>query len=357
MPNGRAVPPHQELPPLAGAGAAGEEAEHDRDGDDQPAAQRVDDLAVAVEVGLLLRRRPEQRPEPVGQHDVRGHDRTHQQPEHQEQQDLGAEHLGEDAGVPDALEPQPVGPHPGEHGDQEEGDDQHDDRADQRARPLRRAGRRERRTGSGLPSSKIPLTLARPSRQFSRVPRTNCRSPGHEVRGLQHRQRVVVRAQPQRAVRRPVARRAGDDPHLLAVRVLRGVLLRGARVVGQLLVGLGRQHQPLHHGRAAEDLRGPHDRLQHGLQGRVDRHVVLLHRRQRAGGVGLADPHRRRERGLAGQQVGGRDQGVEPRRLVPARPRPRAPRSRAPPRAARRPTSGRGVAHPQLGRSADLSRA
>ena len=135
----RAVPPEQELPPLPGAGAAGEQRQHDRDAISSQRAQRVDDLAVAVEVDLLLGRGPEQRPEPVGHDDVGRDDHAHQQPEHQEQQHLGAEHLGEHLGVADAAEPQPVGADAGEHRDQEEGHDQHDDRPDQRTGPLLRA--------------------------------------------------------------------------------------------------------------------------------------------------------------------------------------------------------------------------
>ena len=66
---------------------------------------------------------------------------------------------------------------------------------------------------------------------------------------------VVVRAQPQRGVRRAGAGHACDDPHLLPVRVLPGEPLGVLDVVGYGAVSVRGQHQPLHDGRAAGDLR------------------------------------------------------------------------------------------------------
>ncbi len=144
------VAPQQELPPLPGTRTAGEEPDHDGDAHHQPPPQRIDHLAVAVEVGLLVRGGPEQRPEPVGQHDVERHDDAHHQPEHREEADLDPEDLGVHRPVvrrppavrTDAAEPQPVGPDAGEHRHQEERDHHHDDGADQRPGPARGSPRR-----------------------------------------------------------------------------------------------------------------------------------------------------------------------------------------------------------------------
>jgi hypothetical protein len=127
------VAPQQELPPLSGARAAGEDREDHRDAEQQPAPHRLDHLAVAVEVDLLLRRRPEDRAEAVGDHDVGRDDRAEQHAEDQEQHHPGAEDGVEHLGVTDAAEPQPVGPDPGEDRGQEEGRDQDDGGADERA--------------------------------------------------------------------------------------------------------------------------------------------------------------------------------------------------------------------------------
>ena len=89
---------------------------------------------------------------------------------------------------------------------------------------------------------------------------------------------VVVGAQAQGAVRRPGARHAGDDPHLLAVGVLRGEQLRGGRVVRDLVVDLGRQHEPLDDRGAAGDLSGHTIGVQRVLEHLAGRQLVLLDR-------------------------------------------------------------------------------
>ena len=85
----------------------------------------------------------------------------------------------------------------------------------------------------------------------------------------------------------------------------------GARVVRDAAVHAGRQHEPLDDRGTAGDLLGPHDRLQHRLQGYVEGEL-LLDRRERPGGAGLVEAHLGGQRGLRLDQVTGVDQRVEP---------------------------------------------
>ena len=118
-------------------------------------------------------------------------------------------------GVPTLLEPQPVGPDAGEHRDQEERQDQHDDRADQRTRPLRRAGRRDAPAparGCRRRRFRSRCSLVRPvSSRGCRAPTLG--APGTRSGASSTDSGVVVGAQPQRAVRR---RRRGSRPRRCA---------------------------------------------------------------------------------------------------------------------------------------------
>ncbi len=116
------VGPQQERAPLAGRGDPGEDPEDHADADQQQPAHRRDDLAVALEVGLLGRVRPEDRAQPVGQVEVDPDHERHQATEAGEQQDAGPDQLAEDVAVTNAVEPQLVGPDACE---EREGDDQH----------------------------------------------------------------------------------------------------------------------------------------------------------------------------------------------------------------------------------------
>ena len=63
---------------LPGGGDPGEDPEDEADADQQQPAHRRDDLAVALEVGLLRRVRPEHRPQPEGEEEVDPDDEGHQ---------------------------------------------------------------------------------------------------------------------------------------------------------------------------------------------------------------------------------------------------------------------------------------
>ncbi len=121
---GLGVAPQQEVAPLPHARGAGEGADHRRHTDDQPGADRGDRLAVAVQVGLLRRGRPEQRPVAVGQQDAGADRQRHHDREDQEEQDPGPDQGAEDLPVADLAEPQPVGVDRRERGQAEERDDQ-----------------------------------------------------------------------------------------------------------------------------------------------------------------------------------------------------------------------------------------
>src|SRR5690606_323980 len=69
--------------------------------------------------------------------------------------------------------------------------------------------------------------------------------PGHQVRPADDRLVVVVGAQSQSAVGRTGTGRARHDADLLPVGVLGGEPRRGGGVLRDVLVGAGRQHQPL----------------------------------------------------------------------------------------------------------------
>ena len=105
-----AVGPQQEGAPLAGGGDPGEDPEDHADADQQQPPHRGDDLAVALEVGLLRRVRPEHRTQPEGEEQVQPHDEGHQPAEGGEQQHAGPDQLAEHLAVADAAEPQLVGP-------------------------------------------------------------------------------------------------------------------------------------------------------------------------------------------------------------------------------------------------------
>ena len=122
-----AVVPQQEVAPLPGGGDTGEDAEDDAHPDEQDPAQRGHDLAVALEVGLLGRVRPEHGPEPEGEVEVDADDERHRPAEQGEQQDPRPDQLGEDRAVVEAVEPELVGPQPREQreGDHQGADDRH----------------------------------------------------------------------------------------------------------------------------------------------------------------------------------------------------------------------------------------
>ena len=90
------------------------------------------------------------------------------------------------------------------------------------------------------------------------------------------------------------------------------------RVLGDLRVDLGREHEPLDHGGAAGDVVGPHDRLEGDLERLVGRQRVLLDRGERAVLGGGVQPHLRGQVGLLRHDARGVDQRVETGRLVPA---------------------------------------
>ena len=140
---------------------------------------------------------------------------------------------------------------------------------------------------------------------------------GNQVRAAHHRLVVVVRAQAQGTVRRPGPGDAHDHADLLPVRVLGGVRRSGGRVVGDRVVGVRRQHQPLDDGRAARHLGAPGDRGELGLEP-VGGQLLLLDRRERARCGRVVEPHRRGELRFAAYESRGVDQRVEPARLVPA---------------------------------------
>ena len=85
----------------------------------------------------------------------------------------------------------------------------------------------------------------------SRVSRSSASRPGTSSAPGQHGLVVVGGPQPQGTVRRPGAGGARDDADVLAVGMLARVGRRAVRVLEHRGLGVGWQHEPLDHGRAA----------------------------------------------------------------------------------------------------------
>ena len=107
------VAPQQERLPLASGAGAGEQAEDDGDADRGQATQRLDGLAVLVEVLLLGGDRGVDRPAAVADDQAGGDQRAGEDGAHGEQQDLGGQLGDEDGPEAQRVEPQHVGPHAG----------------------------------------------------------------------------------------------------------------------------------------------------------------------------------------------------------------------------------------------------
>jgi len=105
----RAVAPQQPGLPAGGGRQPGEQAEDARADEQHRGEERLDGDAVALEVLLLRRHRPERRPHPVGQVDVHPDDDGHEQPEAEEEHQAGGQDGREDLPVINAREPQQVG--------------------------------------------------------------------------------------------------------------------------------------------------------------------------------------------------------------------------------------------------------
>jgi len=125
-----AVAEQQPLAPAALRGEAGEQPD-DGGGERDPGAEpRAQQHPVALQRGLLGRVRTHLGPQPVGQPQVAADEQRHAGADHQEQKQAGGEHAGEDLGVADLVEPEPVGPGvdaPPEEGEQDEHPDQDTD--------------------------------------------------------------------------------------------------------------------------------------------------------------------------------------------------------------------------------------
>ena len=157
----------------------------------------------------------------------------------------------------------------------------------------------------------------------------------HQVGPADHGLVVVVGAQAQGRVRRSGPRDARDDPDLLPVRVLPGELARRPRRrPGR------RRRRPA----GAPAARRPR-RSRRPTGGQVIRPSASSRAVRAAAGParpGVSEPSAEASSrpiaaasvGLAADQVGGRDQRVEPGRAGPSRTRRCAPRSRARPRRA-----------------------
>ena len=146
LPDRSAVHPQLDGLPLLRRRGAGEQAEDGgADDHDQP-AQRLDGLAVLVEVRLLLRGRRVHRARAVAEVQAPADGAAHdEEPEHEQDRaraPLGADHVAE----PELLVPEDLGPHLGQdqHDDDEHPED--DERGGERSASARarraRAGRR-----------------------------------------------------------------------------------------------------------------------------------------------------------------------------------------------------------------------
>jgi hypothetical protein len=114
---------------LRGRGT-GDDADEDGDAGEHPATDRLQDMAVALELLLLLGDRTKGRPQLVGDHHVGGHDNRHDRAEHEEQQHFGGESPAEDRRILNRTEPQQVGVLPDKHRGDDQEDDERDDNRD-----------------------------------------------------------------------------------------------------------------------------------------------------------------------------------------------------------------------------------
>ncbi len=124
-------------------------------------------------------------------------------------------------------------------------------------------------------------------------------------------------AHPQRGRARTVTQDGDHEPNLLPVRVLGHPPQRLALVVRQCLLLARRQHQPLHREGGAEHLRRPGDAREQLVERVVGGQIALVDRGEVTGRCG-DDAQLAGELRLPAQQVGGLDERVEVRWLVPA---------------------------------------
>ena len=157
---------------------------------------------------------------------------------------------------------------------------------------------------------------------------------GHQVGAGEHRVASSCDRSRSAQAESPPRSAPGDDPDLLAPRMRGGERLRLAGVVGDLVVGLGRQHEPLRDGRAPGDLVRPDD-----LVSTSSRLVRAGAAPARSGSARVRRPRRcRATRGRAPRRAAAR--GAPGRRSAPARTAARAgpsPRRRRATRARGRP--------------------
>ena len=145
--DGPPVHPQLDGLPLLRRGRAGEQAEHGGADDHHQAAQRLDGLAVLVEVRLLLRRGRVHGTRPVAEvqapEDRPAHDEEPEGEQHGARAPLG----GDDAAEPELAVPEHLRPHLGEEQDEDDEDAENDQRGCERSAPARagRAGPGRRR--------------------------------------------------------------------------------------------------------------------------------------------------------------------------------------------------------------------
>ena len=151
------VDPEQEGLPLACGGRSGKDAEHRGSGDRGQTAQRLEQLAVVVEVLLLCRNRRIDRTRAIPDQHAGSDDRGREQTAHDKEPDLGEQLDPEDRGEADAVVPEHLGPQLRGDGDDHDDDGQDGQGGSQRTATAQREVR-HRGAGAGGGSATGPAT-------------------------------------------------------------------------------------------------------------------------------------------------------------------------------------------------------
>jgi hypothetical protein len=157
-----AVSPQQEGLPVAGGTGRGEQADDGGHHDHGDLAQRLDGLAVLVEVLLLRRHRRVDRPGAVADDQAGGHQAPDDDEAEDEEQGLGPQLGEEHTAVADRVEPQHLGPHGRGHRHSEEQCDDDRDGGAERPTPASQLHRRPTTATSGGGSTLGRAALASP---------------------------------------------------------------------------------------------------------------------------------------------------------------------------------------------------